>query len=448
MHANSLEDLICCDYCPKACHVKCHSPELDEVPTGEFKCIKCAESDKSTLDQNDVLVSLTNPEYKALIYDSSWNIQCGKTGSTQAINEVFDMLKKKGGRFFKLQQYSAAEYEQVGDQEAWSSECYCLIMFVNSNIYCNKVLTTAISIRAEIKHDIKKAVRQGRRPTHVKEKQQEENNSSNIDDPEHFHAGILKKVTSVLLVVILCAVAAGSSFHPLPKENLSWSFLFRSSSALENVGTVSTNSSADDSLLPLSTTVTDMHADQHSAVPTEAMSDKGDKREAHYLSERIDGESMAKMKTGDIEVSARSETTFAAIMVDKQYPPESKGGDSHKEEHEILSEQYNDHNNGPSSQKEDKSGQGSELGELARAIKLFGLCLFAASVIVVVSVILDRRSQRREIASQKKDIALLRASLERLRPNEVASRRRRRTTPRPIHAVDVDLTGGRPQCSS
>ena len=34
-------DLVLCDYCPKAFHLKCHVPRLPEVPSGQWKCCEC-----------------------------------------------------------------------------------------------------------------------------------------------------------------------------------------------------------------------------------------------------------------------------------------------------------------------------------------------------------------------------------------------------------------------
>lgn len=40
---NALQtDLLCCDYCEKAYHLKCHLPPLDAIPEGLWKCQECA----------------------------------------------------------------------------------------------------------------------------------------------------------------------------------------------------------------------------------------------------------------------------------------------------------------------------------------------------------------------------------------------------------------------
>lgn len=34
-------DLVLCDYCEKAFHMKCHIPRLDKTPAGKWKCCEC-----------------------------------------------------------------------------------------------------------------------------------------------------------------------------------------------------------------------------------------------------------------------------------------------------------------------------------------------------------------------------------------------------------------------
>lgn len=34
--------LVMCDYCPKAFHMKCHIPQLHEIPQGKWRCCECA----------------------------------------------------------------------------------------------------------------------------------------------------------------------------------------------------------------------------------------------------------------------------------------------------------------------------------------------------------------------------------------------------------------------
>jgi hypothetical protein len=42
-------DLICCDYCEKAFHMRCHIPPLVNVPAGLWKCCECSASDYSKM---------------------------------------------------------------------------------------------------------------------------------------------------------------------------------------------------------------------------------------------------------------------------------------------------------------------------------------------------------------------------------------------------------------
>ena len=71
---------------------------------------------------DDILLSLNNPYYKAIILDMSGKIQSGEISAiNDASNEVFDLLKDKGGRLFKLKRYSETQYE-VDDREARGSE--------------------------------------------------------------------------------------------------------------------------------------------------------------------------------------------------------------------------------------------------------------------------------------------------------------------------------------
>ncbi|XP_069133626.1 transcription intermediary factor 1-alpha-like isoform X4 [Argopecten irradians] len=46
-------DLLCCDKCPKVFHLKCHVPELNTYPSGEWKCILCAKEDDLCLTQKE-----------------------------------------------------------------------------------------------------------------------------------------------------------------------------------------------------------------------------------------------------------------------------------------------------------------------------------------------------------------------------------------------------------
>lgn len=41
-------DLICCDYCSKAFHLKCHIPPLSHVPFGNWVCCECKASREFT----------------------------------------------------------------------------------------------------------------------------------------------------------------------------------------------------------------------------------------------------------------------------------------------------------------------------------------------------------------------------------------------------------------
>ncbi|XP_033751820.1 E3 ubiquitin-protein ligase TRIM33-like isoform X2 [Pecten maximus] len=46
-------DLLCCDKCPKVFHLKCHVPELNTYPSGEWSCILCATEDDLCLTQKE-----------------------------------------------------------------------------------------------------------------------------------------------------------------------------------------------------------------------------------------------------------------------------------------------------------------------------------------------------------------------------------------------------------
>ncbi|XP_060080852.1 E3 ubiquitin-protein ligase TRIM33-like isoform X2 [Ylistrum balloti] len=46
-------DLLCCDKCPKVFHLKCHVPELNTYPSGEWSCILCAKEDDLCLTHKE-----------------------------------------------------------------------------------------------------------------------------------------------------------------------------------------------------------------------------------------------------------------------------------------------------------------------------------------------------------------------------------------------------------
>ncbi|XP_021338904.1 E3 ubiquitin-protein ligase TRIM33-like isoform X2 [Mizuhopecten yessoensis] len=46
-------DLLCCDKCPKVFHIRCHVPELNAYPSGEWSCSLCAKDDDLCLAQKE-----------------------------------------------------------------------------------------------------------------------------------------------------------------------------------------------------------------------------------------------------------------------------------------------------------------------------------------------------------------------------------------------------------
>jgi len=39
--AKTFADLVCCDFCTKSFHLKCHVPILHQKPPGKWKCCEC-----------------------------------------------------------------------------------------------------------------------------------------------------------------------------------------------------------------------------------------------------------------------------------------------------------------------------------------------------------------------------------------------------------------------
>ncbi len=46
--------LICCDSCTKSFHLQCTSPQLDEIPTGDWFCQFCSKSEYEQLRENNI----------------------------------------------------------------------------------------------------------------------------------------------------------------------------------------------------------------------------------------------------------------------------------------------------------------------------------------------------------------------------------------------------------
>ena len=42
-------ELLCCDSCPSAFHIKCHIPPLKCVPDGEWRCARCKVGQQATV---------------------------------------------------------------------------------------------------------------------------------------------------------------------------------------------------------------------------------------------------------------------------------------------------------------------------------------------------------------------------------------------------------------
>lgn len=46
-------DLLCCESCPAAFHLRCLRPPLSKVPKGKWECSKCRKKDGNVSDEND-----------------------------------------------------------------------------------------------------------------------------------------------------------------------------------------------------------------------------------------------------------------------------------------------------------------------------------------------------------------------------------------------------------
>ena len=98
--------------------------EVEHATIGKSKMNETLEIDASgnriELSQNDVVLSFKNPAYKAFMF-ARFRAMNSAEGTKSVINEVFQMFKDQGGRFFKLQQ-NKTYYKEVGDDEAFKSE--------------------------------------------------------------------------------------------------------------------------------------------------------------------------------------------------------------------------------------------------------------------------------------------------------------------------------------
>ena len=78
-----------------------------------------------TLAENDIVLSLKNSYYKATMFTQfrKLGIVRNADDDNAAADELFQLFKKGGGRFFKVIRYSSSnEIEEVGDQSALASE--------------------------------------------------------------------------------------------------------------------------------------------------------------------------------------------------------------------------------------------------------------------------------------------------------------------------------------
>ena len=98
--------------------------EVEHATIGNSKMNETLEIDASgnriELSQNDVVLSFKNPAYKAFMF-ARFRAMNSAEGTKSVINEVFQMFKDRGGRFFKLQQ-NRTYFKEVGDDEAFKSE--------------------------------------------------------------------------------------------------------------------------------------------------------------------------------------------------------------------------------------------------------------------------------------------------------------------------------------
>ena len=77
------------------------------------------------LDQNDTILSFTNPTYKTIMFEhfKTMGTVTNMEENRNAANELFHVFNERGGRFFKLVRYRKAQYQEVDAKIALQSKC-------------------------------------------------------------------------------------------------------------------------------------------------------------------------------------------------------------------------------------------------------------------------------------------------------------------------------------
>ena len=89
-----------------------------------------------TLAENDIVLSLKDPYYKATMFKRfrKLGIVRNADDDNAAADELFQLFKKGGGRFFKVIRYSSSnEIEEVDEKVALASKLnmMCHYLFMN-----------------------------------------------------------------------------------------------------------------------------------------------------------------------------------------------------------------------------------------------------------------------------------------------------------------------------